>query len=70
MPTNYPAKIGFYSLRKTAHTLCRFLFQFTPVIKYYFPDNTALHDALDLANSACGALVEEIDAQRAAIYPP
>jgi len=56
-----PRKIGFYSLRKTAKLLCRYLVIFTPIIKKYFPDSPNLHAALDAANVACSVLVDEIN---------
>lgn len=65
-----PAKIGFYSLRKTAYALCGYLYKFGPVIRLTFPDSPALLAALSAAETACHLLVEEIDKEKAAIYPP
>lgn len=65
-----PKKVGFYSLRKTAYALCGYLFKFGPVIRLAFPDSTALLLALETAEAACHTLVEEIDKERAAQFPP
>lgn len=54
-------KIGFYSLRKTARTMCRLVYTFTPVIQRLYPSATALHAALVLANTVCAELIEQID---------
>ena len=53
-------RTGIPSLIAAAREVCRLLFLFTPLIKELFPTNTNLHDALDAANLACGALVEEL----------
>lgn len=58
-----PRRIGFYTLRKAAYEICKYVPLFTPIIKKTFPDNTALHDALEAANLACGVLVAAIDNQ-------
>lgn len=55
-------KIGFYSLRNTARLMCKYVYLFTPLIRAAYPNSTALLAALELANTACAALVEEIDA--------
>lgn len=67
---NIPQKIGFYSLRKTAYHLCQLLTAFGPLIRLYFPDSALLLAALAAAEAACHELVTQIDATRAAIYPP
>lgn len=54
-------KIGFYSLRKTARSLCKYVFMFAPIIRQTYPNSTALHAALAAAEAACHALVEQID---------
>lgn len=56
-------KIGFYSIRKHAELLCKYVQKFTPVILALYPNNVALHDALQAANLACSALTAEIIAQ-------
>lgn len=62
MTFNVQRKDGFYSMRKHGRLLCRFIFQFTPVILKLYPTATALHAALAAANAACEVLVQEIDA--------
>lgn len=69
MPS-YPQKIGFYSIRHAAYGLCKALDRFDPVIRYYFPGNTTLIGLLDTISPLCKQLMREIDAQKAAIYPP
>lgn len=54
---------GFYSLRKHARLLCKFVTEFTPVIAKLYPTNSTLLTALAAANAACAILVEEIDEQ-------
>lgn len=61
MAVYIPQKIGFYSLRKTAYAMCKYLFKFGPLIRLYYPDSPALLAALALAETACHTLVEEID---------
>lgn len=65
-----PQKIGFYSLRKTAYRLCGYLFKFGPIIRLTYPNNNTLLAALAAAEAACHELVEEIDKERAATFPP
>lgn len=59
--TGIPSKIGFYSIRKHARLMCKFVFAFTPIIKRVYPEAAALHTALAAANAACEILVAEID---------
>lgn len=54
-------KIGFYSLRKTARLLCKFVFLFGPAIRKQYPSSPTLHAALTTAEAACHLLVSEID---------
>lgn len=56
-------KIGFYSLRKVAREMCRFIFIFSPVIRAKYPNNALLLAALSAAEVACHNLVEQIDLQ-------
>lgn len=70
MTVYVPQKIGFYTLRKLAYGLCRALPTFSPIIRSTFPDNVALLAALAAAEAACHELVKEIDAQKAAVFPP
>jgi hypothetical protein len=63
MAFNVQRRDGFYSIRKAARQMCRFIFTFTPVIQRLYPSNAALHAALAAANAACEALVAEIDGQ-------
>jgi hypothetical protein len=53
-------RTGVYSLRKVAHEMCRLITKFTPVIIAVFPESTALHAALEAANSACALLDQEL----------
>jgi len=54
-------KIGFYSIRKYARLMCKFIFIFTPAIRKAYPDNQVILTLLAAAHAACEALVEEID---------
>lgn len=54
-------RIGFYSIRRYARLMCKYILQFTPVITKTFPENAALLAALAAANAACEVLVMEID---------
>jgi hypothetical protein len=65
-----PTRLGFYTLRKLAHGLCLALPKFSPLIRAAFPDNVTLLAALAAAEAACHELVSQIDAQKAALYPP
>lgn len=53
-------KIGFYTLDRLARQMCKYVVQFTPLIKASFPNSTALHAALEAANAACSVLSDEI----------
>lgn len=68
---NYiPTRLGFYTLRKLAYAMCQALPKFSPLIRAAFPENATLMAALAAAEAACHTLVAEIDAQKAALYPP
>jgi len=56
-----PQRIGFYSIRKYARLMCKYILQFSPAIAKTFPDNPALLAALAAANAACEVLVSQID---------
>jgi hypothetical protein len=58
---SFTSRNGFYSLRKHARLLCKFVNAFTPIITKQFSDNSSLLAALAAANAACAILVEEID---------
>lgn len=55
-------RTGLPTMRVTARYLCKLIGAFTPVIKHIYPDNELLHLALATANTACAALVDQIDA--------
>lgn len=59
--TAIPRRIGFYSLRRTAHELCKYIVLFTPIIRRTYPNATVLLAALEAANIACAALSAAID---------
>lgn len=54
-------RTGLTTLRGIAYALCQAIAKFTPVIVRVFPDATDLHNALDLAMTACDLLVLEAD---------
>ncbi|KKL58349.1 hypothetical protein LCGC14_2226280 [marine sediment metagenome] len=54
-------RTGLSSLRKAAVTMCRLVTAFSPLIKKLFPDDTALHTALDAMGIACSVLIVELD---------
>jgi len=54
-------RIGFFSIRKHARQMCKYILQFSPVIARIYPDNPALLAALAAASAACEVLVNEID---------
>lgn len=70
MSVYIPQKIGFYTLRKLAYSMCKALTHFAPLIKNFFPDRTALLAALAAAEAACHELVTQIDTTRRDVYPP
>lgn len=54
-------KEGWYSLRKFAYGLCKYIFIFGPILRARYSTNTTLLAALTAAEAACHELVEEID---------
>lgn len=54
-------RTGLRTIRELAFKLCKLVGAFTPIIKRAYPDATALHTALDVANAACAVLVSEAD---------
>jgi hypothetical protein len=54
---------GFYSLRKVSRELCRLIVAFEPTIRRLYPNNAALHLALDAAMLACQELHRQVDLQ-------
>ncbi len=54
-------RIGFYSLRKFAGGVCKYVVQFGPAIKLAYPSAPLLHAALDAALLACQILIDEIN---------
>lgn len=57
-------RTGVPSLLKIAKTLCKFVALYGTLIKNLYPDNTALHLAIDTANTACAVLAEELEQVR------
>lgn len=53
-------RTGVPSLIDVAREMCRLITKFTPVIQRLYPENVALQAALAAANTACGALDEEL----------
>lgn len=56
-------KIGFYSIKKAAQEICKYVPLFTPIIQRLYPNNATLLAALATANAACAELVKEITLQ-------
>lgn len=54
-------RIGFYTIRKLATQLCKYITRYTPIIAQLYDGSPALLAALAAANAACGVLVENID---------
>jgi len=52
-------RIGFYSLRKTGHALCKYITLFGPVIQKAYPENLIIGGLLATAYAACSALIIE-----------
>jgi len=50
--------------------MCKAIDQFAPLIRYYFPNSTALHTLLETIHPLCGQLVTEIDNVRKSAFPP
>lgn len=70
MTTYLPQKIGFYTLRKLAYSMCKALTSFGPLIRLHFKDRALLLAALTAAEVACHELVTQIDETRSDVYPP
>lgn len=56
-------RTGLTNIRFIAEKLCKAVALSDPLIRRIYPDNTALHTALDAANIACQVLVAEANAQ-------
>lgn len=54
-------RIGAWTMRKVAMRLCKVITDWGAVIKVVFPDNPNLHIAIDSAQTACSALVDELN---------
>ncbi len=48
------------TLTKAAKEMCRVIIAANPIIRRLFPDNVALHAALDAALAACQLLHDEL----------
>lgn len=57
---------GLYSIQKNARELCKFIVDFSPVIRRLYPANETLSLALDAALAACSALEAAVTAQKQA----
>lgn len=57
----YEQRNGLRTIRDFAQQVCKFITNWTPIIRLAFPGNLALQGALSAANSACALLVEEAD---------
>lgn len=55
-------RTGVSTIKGLAQRLCQLTTAFSPIIRRVFPDNVALHVALDTANAACAVLVNELEA--------
>lgn len=54
-------RLGVWTLHKVARQMCKYIVQFTPLIRNAYPENTAILVALEAANIACAALEAELD---------
>lgn len=54
-------RTGLPTIRETCAFLCTFLAVYIPVIRKVFPDETTLHNALDLLQVAVCAMVVAAD---------
>ena len=54
-------RTGASTLNTLAKRMCLLTVRFAPLIRRAFPDNTALHLAIDAANAACAALSIELE---------
>lgn len=53
-------RLGVWSLRDVAHTMCRLITKFSPILRAAYPDNAALQAALSAAMAACEVLDAEL----------
>lgn len=53
-------KTGVPTLILVAQRLCQLINAFAPIIRRVYPDNTALHVALETAQAACMVLHNEL----------
>lgn len=54
-------RLGVWTLHKLSRQMCKYVVQFTPLIRNAFPENTAVLVALEAANVACAALEAELE---------
>lgn len=57
----YVRRTGLTTIRDLADKLCQLIGAFAPIIRRVYPDNEALHIALDTALAACATLSAEAD---------
>lgn len=57
-------RLGVFSTQRAAKRLCSLVTKFSTIIKITYPENSALHLALDAAVLACSALDTELEAVR------
>lgn len=58
------SRTGVTTMQKYAQKICKFIALYGNVIKTIYPSNTALHSAIDVANTACATLALELEAVR------
>lgn len=51
---------GVWTLEQISRKMCKYILQFTPLIRKAYPENTAILVALEAANVACMALEAEL----------
>jgi hypothetical protein len=54
-------KTGVPTLIQVAQRMCQLINAFAPIIRRVYPDNTALHVALETAQAACMVLHNELE---------
>lgn len=54
-------RTGITTLRTIAKTMCKLVLSYGETIKKIYPENTALHIAIDTADAACHALFVQLD---------
>lgn len=57
-------RLGNVKLQSIARVMCKSIVAFAPAIRKAYPDNTALHLALETAMLACEALEQQLEAIR------